>query len=76
MQAEDHVLEWATASTEGIGVRLPEDPEGFARLRSSAIADHDEVLIAEVIKLPFDLKFRRVKLNLRTLANPIQKAVL
>jgi hypothetical protein len=56
LQAEDHILEWATASTEGIGVRLPKDSEGFGRLRPSPIADHDEVLIAKIIELPFDLK--------------------
>jgi hypothetical protein len=76
LQAEDDVLEWTTPSAEGIGVRLPEDPEGLAGMRSSAITDHDEVLIAKVIELPFDLKFRRMKLNSRTLLQPIQETVL
>jgi hypothetical protein len=75
-QTEDDVLDATTLPAEGIGVRLPEDPEGIAGVRSSAITDHDEVLIAEVIELPFDLKLRRIKLNSRTLPRPIQETIL
>jgi hypothetical protein len=74
-QTEDDVLDATTLPTEGIDVRLPEDPEGIAGVRSNAITDHDEVLIAEVIELPFDLKFRQMKLNSRTLPRPIQETV-
>jgi hypothetical protein len=75
-QTEDDVLESTTPSAEGIGIGLSEDPEGFAGLRSSAITDHDEVLIAKVIELPFDLELRQMKLNSRMLPHPIQKTVL